>query len=84
MTYPELAAAARGIGFLNLTPDPDGIIRRLPLLVWYQGVYYPSLPFLAVCDYLKVPPQKVIVKPGKSITLENAQRVRLVQRQGRQ
>jgi serine phosphatase RsbU (regulator of sigma subunit)/CHASE2 domain-containing sensor protein len=74
MTYPELAAVARGIGFLNLTPDPDGIIRRLPLLVRYQGVYYPSLALRAVCDYLKVPPQKVIVKPGKSITLKDAQR----------
>ena len=74
MTYPKLASVARGIGFLNLTPDPDGIIRRLPLLVRYQGVYFPSLPFRAVCDYLKVPPQKVIVKPGNSITLRDAQR----------
>jgi serine phosphatase RsbU (regulator of sigma subunit)/CHASE2 domain-containing sensor protein len=74
MTYPALASVARGIGFLNLTPDPDGIIRRLPLLVRYQGIYFPSLPFRAVCDYLKVPPQKVIVKPGNSITLKDAQR----------
>ena len=74
ITYPELVSVARGVGFLNLTPDPDGIIRRVPLLVRYRGIYYPSLPFRAVCDYLKVPPERVIVQPGKSITLKDAQR----------
>jgi hypothetical protein len=33
LTYSALASSARGLGFLNLTPDPDGILRRLPLLV---------------------------------------------------
>jgi serine phosphatase RsbU (regulator of sigma subunit)/CHASE2 domain-containing sensor protein len=72
--YPDLAAAARGIGFLNLITDPDGIVRRLPLVAEFEGLYYPSLAFRAVCDYLKVPPQNVIVKPGRSIRLKDARR----------
>ncbi len=74
MPYPELSAAARGIGFLNITADPDGIVRRLPLLVKYGKAYYPSLAFRAVCDYLSVPPQNVVVKPGVSLTLKDARR----------
>ena len=73
--YPALSFAAKGVGFLNLTPDPDGIIRRLPLLVKYQDVIYPSLALRALCDYLEVSHANVIVTPGKSITLKNAQPV---------
>ena len=70
-TYPALSSAARGIGFLNLTPDPDGILRRLPLLVRYRGDIYPSLSFRMVCDYLGVAPENIIVKPGISIVLKS-------------
>ncbi len=70
-TYHALSSAARGLGFLNLIPDPDGILRRVPLLVRYRGVLYPSLPFRAVCDYLGVAPENIIIKPGKSITLKD-------------
>lgn len=73
--YNDLSAASKGVGFLNLTPDPDGIIRRLPLLVRYQDAIYPSLSFRALCDYLKVSAGKVSVIPGKSITLKDAQPV---------
>jgi serine phosphatase RsbU (regulator of sigma subunit)/CHASE2 domain-containing sensor protein len=69
--YPNLAAAARGLGFLNIITDPDGIVRRLPLVVEFEGVYYPSLALRAVCDYLKVPPQNISVKPGSSIILKD-------------
>jgi len=73
--YTALSSASRGVGFLNLTPDPDGIIRRLPLLVRYQNIIYPSLALRTLCDYLKVSPEQVIVTPGKSITLRDAQPV---------
>ena len=70
LPYNSLAASAQGLGFLNLTPDPDGILRRLPLLVRYRGVLYPSLSFRTVCDYLGIAPEDIIVNPGKSITLK--------------
>ncbi len=39
---PELEQAAAGSGSLNVVPDGDGIIRRIPLLVSLQGQLYPS------------------------------------------
>jgi serine phosphatase RsbU (regulator of sigma subunit)/CHASE2 domain-containing sensor protein len=73
LSHDALSRASKGIGFLNLTPDPDGIIRRLPLLVRYQDAVYPSVSLRALCDYLKVGSQQVVVSPSKSITLKNAQ-----------
>jgi len=40
---PVLADAATATGFFNATPDPDGILRRVALLINYQGKIYPSL-----------------------------------------
>jgi len=40
---PVLAAAATATGFFNATPDPDGILRRVALLINYNGEIYPSL-----------------------------------------
>jgi serine phosphatase RsbU (regulator of sigma subunit) len=76
LPYRRLAASAQGLGFLNLMPDPDGIIRRLPLLVGHNGVLYPSLSFRAVCDYLGIAPENIIVKPGRSITLKGVRPVK--------
>ncbi len=74
ITFPALASASQGLGYLSLKFDPDGVFRRLPLLVRYQGAFYPSFSFRAICDYLNVPPEKIIVKPGKTITLKDAKR----------
>jgi len=71
-TYPALSSEAQGGGFLNLTVDPDGILRRLPLLVRYQGTYIPSLSLRVVCGYLGIPLENILVKPGKSIRLKGA------------
>jgi serine phosphatase RsbU (regulator of sigma subunit) len=57
-----------------MKPDPDGVTRRLPLLVRYQEAFYPSFSFRAICDYLNVDPDHVVVKPGQSITLKDARR----------
>jgi adenylate cyclase len=40
---PVLAEAATATGFFNATPDPDGILRRVALLINYNGGIYPSL-----------------------------------------
>ena len=73
--YKALFQVSGGTGFLNLRPDPDGIIRRLPLLVRYRGAIYPSLALRVLCGHLKVAPHQVVVTPGKSITLKNARPV---------
>jgi len=38
-----LAENAASSGFINATPDTDGVLRRIPLLVEYGGKSYPSL-----------------------------------------
>ena len=40
---PRLAEAAPAAGFINSGPDDDGIYRRTPLLIEYQGRIVPSL-----------------------------------------
>jgi sigma-B regulation protein RsbU (phosphoserine phosphatase) len=75
LTYPELSAAARGLGYLNFLPDKDGILRRVPLLIRYQDAFYPSFAFRAVCDYLGVSAQRIVVQPGKAIILKTGKAI---------
>ncbi len=72
MTFIPLASAAKGLGFINIRPDADGVFRRVPLLVKYDGGCYPSFALRTVCDYLGVSPEKLVVTPGKHIILKDA------------
>jgi adenylate cyclase len=74
ITFPELASAAAGLGFLNIQADVDGVHRRLPLLVRCADGLYPSLSLLAVCRYLGVPPERVEVDSGRAVILRGARR----------
>lgn len=67
VTFPELTAASRGTGFLTLQPDPDGVFRRLPLLVRFGEGYCPSFALRVVCDFLQVPPEGVALEPGRIV-----------------
>jgi len=40
---PQLSEAVTASGFFNVVIDTDGILRRIPLLIEYDGQYYPSL-----------------------------------------
>ena len=40
---PKFQASARTGGHFNSVPDPDGIVRRVPLLFGYKGQLYESL-----------------------------------------
>jgi class 3 adenylate cyclase/CHASE2 domain-containing sensor protein len=73
-TYAELADASRGLGSLSVKFDPDGVLRRVPLLVRYEDACYPLLPFRVICDYLQVPPEKIVLAPGRHIILQDAKR----------
>lgn len=74
ITFPELASVSRGLGYLNIETDPDGVNRRIPLLVKYRGAFYPSFAFRGTCDFLNIVPENIIIRPGKSITLKDARR----------
>jgi CHASE2 domain-containing sensor protein len=47
-SLPILTQAAGASGFLNAAPDPDGVLRRVPLLLELAGRIYPSLAMAAV------------------------------------
>ncbi len=47
-SLPILAQAAGASGFLNAAPDPDGILRRVPLVLELDGRAYPGLALAAV------------------------------------
>jgi len=74
ITFPELASVSKGLGYLNIKTDPDGVNRRIPLLVKYKGAFYPGFAFRGICDYLHVTPGNIVIRPGKSITLKDVKR----------
>ena len=39
----SLQSRAVGAGHFNPVPDPDGVVRRVPMLIEYDGAYYGSL-----------------------------------------
>jgi CHASE2 domain-containing sensor protein len=47
-SLPVLTEAAGASGFLNAAPDPDGLLRRVPLLLESDGRVYPGLALAAV------------------------------------
>ena len=47
-----LAQAASGGGFFSLLPDPDGVVRRAPLIARHQDLLYASLGLEALRQYL--------------------------------
>jgi serine phosphatase RsbU (regulator of sigma subunit) len=73
ITLAPLAEASLGAGFLTLTPDADGVIRRIPLVARFENGLYPSFVLKSVCAFLGVPPDRVALSPGK-ITLQAAVR----------
>jgi adenylate cyclase len=45
---PMLSRAANASGFMNAAPDPDGLLRRIPVLMAREGHIYPSLGLTTV------------------------------------
>ena len=43
---------AKGIGYINVPPDIDGKLRRVPLLIEYEGDSHPTASPLLARDYL--------------------------------
>lgn len=59
----RLSQAAAGSGFFNVSPDPDGILRRVPLVIEHQGRYYPSLALATLMQALRV--NEVLLETGE-------------------
>jgi len=52
---PMISEKAKGLGFMNVIPDPDGTVRWAPLVMRFQDEYYPSLALQALREYLGNP-----------------------------
>lgn len=60
-----LSQAAGASGFFNVSPDPDGILRRVPLVIEHQGKFYPSLALATLMQSLGV--KDVLLKADDSV-----------------
>jgi len=58
---PALSKAAGASGFINATPDPDGVLRRVPLVIRHKGVLYPNL---AVALYQRARGGDAVIETG--------------------
>ena len=56
-TFPDLLQASVRTGSANFPQDQDGIIRRSPTAIWFEGPnhVYPTLTMAAAMDILGVP-----------------------------
>ncbi len=46
--HAGLSREARHIGSIGFMPDPDGVLRRVPLVTTYEGRHYPALALALV------------------------------------
>ncbi|MBW2172166.1 MAG: CHASE2 domain-containing protein, partial [Deltaproteobacteria bacterium] len=60
--------SARGVGHIAALCDSDGVFRRLPLIIGFNGNILPSIDLLATLKYLQ--PDKVEWLKGKSLRLD--------------
>jgi len=59
-----LASSALANGYFNLYPDFDGTIRWAPLIIEYQGNYYPSLDIQVIKHYWDLRRDSILVQMG--------------------
>lgn len=72
VSFAALTAAARGIAHYDSEPDPNGVYRRMPLLIRYGDGYMPSLALAAATDALQVDPSTIEVSFGATLRLPGA------------
>lgn len=52
LNIPVIAGSAKSMGFFNIIPDNDGILRSSNILMLYDGYVYPSLSLAALRHYM--------------------------------
>lgn len=62
-----IESAARGRGLLNAVPDPDGTIRRVPLLMSHRGEPVPSLALEMLRLAVGAPVLALAVEAGRPV-----------------
>jgi len=71
ISYPfaELASVSSGLGYLNVSPSMDGVLRSEPLIVEYYGQYYPSMSLAMVARDLNLSMDDIRINIGSSVEL---------------
>lgn len=64
-----LKEVIRGDGFINILPDADGTLRRVPLIIEYQEKPHLQIAFGLACDILDVNKKEIIAKKASQIRL---------------
>jgi adenylate cyclase len=52
VNIPELQASAAYAGHINVLPDADGVVRRIPLVIRHDGRYFPAFDVQAARAFL--------------------------------
>jgi len=69
---PGLLQVARGVGHIGAISDADGVYRRVPSFVNAGGQAIPSLGVALAAAYLHIPPDRMTLSPGRSLTFQEA------------
>lgn len=63
-SLPQFSKAAKGSGHINIQPDIDGVMRRIPLLVDFNGRKIPQLSLAVAMDEYGVDPESLRYEGG--------------------
>jgi CHASE2 domain-containing sensor protein/tRNA A-37 threonylcarbamoyl transferase component Bud32 len=69
----DIGGAAALIGHLSINPDPDGGIRAEPLVVRYDGQFYPSFSLMLAARSLNLKPEDIHLNLGESVQIGKLQ-----------
>jgi adenylate cyclase len=69
--FDALMEQSAGLGFVNLQPDPDGVIRRVPLLMELDGALVPSFFLQALAVQLDYDLEQIEVSNRSRVILHN-------------
>jgi HD-GYP domain-containing protein (c-di-GMP phosphodiesterase class II) len=69
-SLPIFTSATTASGFLNASPDSDGVLRRVPLLLQYGGRVYPSFALAAVATATHATGDVLRVGNANAVTLK--------------
>ncbi len=72
---PEIINNTQNIGMINVSRADDGILRKMPVFVKYQGKYYPQLAFRVGMGLIKQEenynPHEFIIDRSSNLLLNN-------------
>ncbi|HEX8236634.1 MAG TPA: CHASE2 domain-containing protein [Abditibacteriaceae bacterium] len=64
---PALQSQAPAVGHINIYPEADGALRRIPHLIRYRDALYPSLALAAAAHFLGLEPAQIIAGAGEIV-----------------